>query len=102
MDIEKEARRRADMEEKFREKSRMLSELQGAMERVERREDIAAGIRMAIPLRYYFAAAALTGMLANPNWNVLSTEDVIALAIQAADAMLIVREKKEDQEETWR
>ena len=47
-------------------------------------------------LRDYFAAAALQGMLANPDFNGASDAAVAGFAFRQADAMLAARERKED------
>ncbi len=46
-------------------------------------------------LRDYFAAAALTGMLSDPDAGKVDWKDLTEEAYEAADAMLAARERKE-------
>jgi|LakMenEpi03Aug12_release.lakeMendotaPanAssembly.Ray.scaffolds.fasta_scaffold951449_1 hypothetical protein len=46
-------------------------------------------------LRDYFAAAALQGMLSDPDAGKVDWKDLAEEAYEAADAMLVARERKE-------
>lgn len=45
--------------------------------------------------REYFAAAALQGLLACPNWPAVSWESLVGQSYKLADAMLAERAKRE-------
>ena len=69
-------------------------------------EAVADAIPPGVPMRDYFAAKAIQGLLANPggpiqangmngwNWCNCSPEDAVNLAYSMADAMLAARENK--------
>jgi len=51
-----------------------------------------------INLRDYFAAAALTGMLSDPDAGKVDWKDLAGETYEAVDAMLAAREQKEGSE----
>ncbi len=50
-------------------------------------------IKIELPLRDYFAAAALTGLLMNPANNNVTTTEFVESCYKLADAMLAERAK---------
>ena len=57
--------------------------------------DGSVSVWFGMSLRDYFAAAAMTGMLSDPDAGKVDWKNLAEAAYEAADAMLAARERKE-------